>query len=168
MTEVQDIQPKGKRMTRRTVAQGAAWAVPVIAIGAPVPAMAASPPDVVFELDPLLSCKYPGKSCSDFDFGYRLVFRVRSTLAVILFISAFTAPNGDQVTVLNVDGEPGPDGGIVANSTERNVAVVIGSANSANGTATITLTTQTGEVIIRTVTISDFHPCDQDLRGLCP
>jgi len=156
------------RPTRRTIAQGAAWTVPVIAIGAAVPAMAASPPDIEFELDPLQSCKYPGQSCGDFEFGYRLVFRVRSTLALILFISAFTAPNGDNVTVLNVDGEPGPDGGIISNNDERDVAVVIGSENSANGTATITLTTDTGEVINRTVTISDFHPCDQDLRGLCP
>jgi len=157
-----------RRPTRRTIAQGAAWTVPVIAIGAPVPVMAASPPDIVFELDPLASCKYPGQSCGDFEFGYRLVFRVRSTLAVILFISQFTAPNGDTVSVLNVDGEPGPDGGIIANDTERDVAVVIGSENSANGTATITLTTSEGEVITRTVTISDFNPCSQELRGLCP
>ena len=130
--------------------------------------MAASPPDIEFELDPLLSCKYPGQSCGDFEFGYRLVFRVRSTLALVLFVSQFTAPNGDEVSVLNVDGEPGADGGIVANSTERNVAVVIGSENSANGTATITLVTDAGETFTRTVTISDFNPCSQDLRALCP
>jgi len=153
--------------TRRAIAQGVAWSVPVIAIGAAVPAQAASPPDVTFELDPLASCKFPGQSSDCFEFGYRLVFRVRSSLALLLFISQFTAPNGDTVSVLDVDGD-GPDAGIVSNSTERNVAVIIGSENSANGTATITLTTQTGEVITRTVTISNFHPCDGDLRAFCP
>ncbi len=34
-----------RRPSRRTVASGAAWAVPVIAVGAAAPAMAASPPD---------------------------------------------------------------------------------------------------------------------------
>ena len=36
-----------QRPTRRTVASGAAWAVPVIAVGAAAPAMASSPPDCV-------------------------------------------------------------------------------------------------------------------------
>ncbi len=36
-----------RRPSRRTVASGAAWAVPVIAVGAAAPAMAASPPTCV-------------------------------------------------------------------------------------------------------------------------
>lgn len=35
-----------KRVTRRTVAKGAAWTVPAIAVAGAAPAMAASPPDV--------------------------------------------------------------------------------------------------------------------------
>jgi hypothetical protein len=167
MSQSQGIEVR--RPSRRTIASGAAWAVPVIAVGAAAPLAAASTnePPVVFELDPLLSCKYPGQSSDCFEFGYRLVFRVSSTLALLLFISSFTAPNGDDISVLDVDGG-GPDAGVASNSTARNVAVIIGSANSANGTATITLTTQTGEVITRTVTISNFHPCDGDLRAFCP
>ena len=36
------MEPRRPLVSRRTIAKGAAWAVPVIAVGAPVPAMAAS------------------------------------------------------------------------------------------------------------------------------
>ncbi len=50
--------------TRRTVVRGAAWTVPVIAIGAPVPAFATShePPPPSFDFDN--GYKNPGNSCT--------------------------------------------------------------------------------------------------------
>jgi hypothetical protein len=157
------------RSTRRTVAKGAAWAVPVIAVGAAAPVMASSPPDIDVELDPLLSCKFPGQS-SCADWGYRLVFRITSTTALILAVASITAPNneGDEVQILDVVGD-GPGGLIaLAAGVERIAAVVIGAENSANGTATITITTQDGTTLTRTFQISNFHPCDRDLEEFCP
>jgi hypothetical protein len=154
------------RPTRRNIAQGAAWAVPVIAIGAAVPAMAASPPDIDFEIDPLLSCKFPGQS-SCYDYGYRLVFRITAATALILGIASIIGPNG-EVVILDVDGDG--TGGLIEllAGQEREAAVVIGSDNSANGTATITITTADGTTFSRTFTISNFHPCDRDLTEFCP
>lgn len=40
--EPSDVGPMATRVPRRTVASGAAWSVPVIAVSAPVPALAAS------------------------------------------------------------------------------------------------------------------------------
>ena len=45
MSQLQGIE--ARRLSRRTIATGAAWAVPVIAVGAAAPAMAASPPTCV-------------------------------------------------------------------------------------------------------------------------
>ena len=47
MSQSQGIEVR--RPSRRTIASGAAWAVPVIAVGAAAPAMAASPPPCVPE-----------------------------------------------------------------------------------------------------------------------
>jgi hypothetical protein len=62
----------GVRPSRRTIAKGAAWAAPVIAVGAAAPAFAASPNDCVpvfsFAND---SCKCPGQS-TDSAWGYYL------------------------------------------------------------------------------------------------
>jgi len=49
-------------VSRRTLAKGAAWAVPVIAVAAAAPAQAASgdEPTLAF----VGACKFPGNSCN--------------------------------------------------------------------------------------------------------
>jgi hypothetical protein len=61
--------------TRRRIVQGAAWAVPVIAVGAPVPALAASPPNE--ECQPDLSVQ-PGsfKCCNTATKNMKVVLKI--------------------------------------------------------------------------------------------
>lgn len=71
MSELQEPTPTG--ISRRTVTKAMAWAVPVVAIAAPVPAFAASggPPTGVFNG----ACKLPGNACGNvFIKGYVLQF----------------------------------------------------------------------------------------------
>lgn len=54
-------------VSRRTIAKGAAWAVPVIVVGAAAPVAAASVPPPVF--DPAKFCKRPG-SVNDWAYAF--------------------------------------------------------------------------------------------------
>lgn len=101
--------------TRRTVAQGAAWAVPVIAIGAATPAMAASPLDCVpnFTIIPGDSFK-----CCDGgpDKNMKVAFQITDVNGCIasgggaLLVSRLALGNGQAFVDLNVTVE---DGGVV-------------------------------------------------------
>ena len=158
----------GVRLSRRTIATGAAWAVPVIAVGAAAPAMATSPnePPVVVELDPDLSCKYPGQSVEGFEYGYRLVFRMTASVALLLGLSDISAPNntGDDVQIIDVDGLGAGGLIVLAAGVQRLITVIIGAQNSANGTATFTAFDNLGNAGTFNFTISNFHPCDKDLE----
>ena len=165
MSQLQGIEVR--RPSRRAIATGAAWAVPVIAVGAAAPSMAASPnePPVIVTLDPELSCKYPGQSIEGFEYGYRLVFRMTASVALLLSITDVSAPNntGDEVQIIDIDNL-GPAGLIaLAAGVERIVAVTIGAQNSANGTGTFTMFDNLGNAGTFNVVISNFHPCDKDL-----
>ena len=60
MSDIENVEPEKKGVSRRTVTKAMAWAVPVIAIATPVPAFAASggPPGVAVGV----ACKLPGGS----------------------------------------------------------------------------------------------------------
>ena len=65
---------------RRTVAKGAAWSVPVIAVGAAAPAMAVSSSTPTGEA--LGACKLPGASCNNvFTKGYAFLVTVNGVAA---------------------------------------------------------------------------------------
>jgi hypothetical protein len=70
MSQSQGIE--GRRPSRRTIAKGAAWAVPVIAIGASAPHAAASGGPIVFTG---LSCKQGGQSGNS-NFTYHMEVQV--------------------------------------------------------------------------------------------
>ncbi len=158
MSQSQGIE--ARRLSRRTIATGAAWAVPVIAVGAAAPAMAASPNEPpVFELDPEASCKFPGNSEGQYPFGYKLVFNVTSSVAGLLCIDSVTLPNGTGVILL-VQTAAG-DG--VARCTTipagtSQITVVVGTTNSANGTGTF-MGSFNGVEGTFTATFTNFHPC---------
>ena len=64
-----------KRVTRRTVAKGAAWTVPAIAVATPAAAVANSMPPVTPDIPNALGCKWPGGAadCTDpLDKGFRI------------------------------------------------------------------------------------------------
>lgn len=151
-----------RRPSRRTIASGAAWAVPVIAVGAAASAMAASP-GLIFEQNPGESCKFPGQSVPNFPFAYDVAFDVTSSLPGTLCIDSVTAPGSIDVTVIDVlPSPPGPSTCTSISAGAPNlIHIIIGSQNSANGTATFTYTftpLQRSSQSFAGV-ISNFHPC---------
>lgn len=92
-----------KRVTRRTIAKGAAWTVPAVVVAAPAASAATSPPDPV---DPEAS---PGTFCQHSNVNrYHGVFCFNNTagVPVTVTLGTWTVPGGtDGVSGLfNVDG----------------------------------------------------------------
>lgn len=143
--------------TRRAVAKGAAWAVPVIAVGAPIPMAAASP--VIIIEQPTGDgggCKEPGKSFSkDFPYAYRLNLKVTTPLDGVVSLVSATSPGG---TVSALDGQNFP---VFKASNPNLINVVIGSTNSANGTATLIFTFNGQSIPVAVSFGQGFHPCSR-------
>lgn len=59
--------------SRRTLAKGAAWAVPAVTIAAAAPAMASSKPCLDYTFNTDGSCKFPGANNA---FSYHLVLKI--------------------------------------------------------------------------------------------
>jgi len=78
-------------ISRRTIAKGAAWAVPVVAVAAAAPAMAASGGPPTFT--PGTACKNPGNSCAVHPKGYTLPFTVTNSSPRTIYITAVTYEN---------------------------------------------------------------------------
>jgi len=68
-------EPTTSGISRRTLAKGAAWSIPVVAIASAAPAYAHSgnPPTITV----LGGCKQPGESCSSFGFSKGYTFTVK-------------------------------------------------------------------------------------------
>jgi hypothetical protein len=86
-------QEKSAGISRRTVTKAMAWAVPAIAIAAPIPAFAASGEKPTITHDP--ACKAPGGSvvCDDgtrFKFGYGVPVHITNNDAVDVYITGIT------------------------------------------------------------------------------
>lgn len=143
--------------TRRAVAKGAAWAVPVIAVGAPVPLAAASP--IVIIEQPTgdgAGCKEPGKSFSkDYPYAYRLNLGVTTPVDGVVSLQSATSPGG---TVTALSGQSFP---VFVTSNPNAISVVIGSTNSANGTAILTFVFNGQAVPVAVSFGQGFHPCDR-------
>lgn len=160
MSHVQGTEVR--RPSRRTIAAGAAWAVPVIVVGAAAPAMAASP-NIIFELDPDVSCKFPGQS-TEWNHGYSLAFTITATEAGVVCLTDISAPNNTaaEVEILQVIPGGGTDNCRPILPGETQIVVIIGAENSANGTAIFTYSFQ-GVTGTFTATITNFHPCERTL-----
>ncbi len=152
------------RPSRRTIAKGAAWAVPVIAVAASAPAMASSG-GIIVDFRPDLSCKYPGQS-TNLSWGYKLVFNVTVSEATTFCFTDVTAPNTDIGNVDYVSLEALESGDTATAAPfcvqllpgTNNLVATIEAENSANGTATFfwSVGEITGSVL---ATISNFPPC---------
>ena len=150
--------------SRRTVAKGAAWAVPVIAVSAAAPALASSG-GIIVDFRPDLSCKYPGQS-TNFTWGYKLVFNVTVSEASTFCFTDATAPNTDIGNVDYVSLEALESGDVATAAPfcvqllpgTNNLVATIEAENSANGTATFyySVGEVTGTVLAE---ISNFPPC---------
>ncbi len=155
---------QGVRPSRRTIAKGAAWDVPVIAVSAAAPALASSG-GIIVEFDPDASCKYPGQSTT-YKWGYKLVFNVTVTEAATFCFTDVSAPNTDfgAVRVVSLealqsgDTATAPPWCVNLLPGTNNIVATIEAENSANGTATFywSLGELTGSVLAE---ISNFPPC---------
>jgi hypothetical protein len=93
-------------VSRRTVTKAMAWAVPAIAIAAPVPAFAGASQGIL-TLDGT-GCKLPGNSNPTYK-GYAFNINVRNTTAntyfLVQIVSVFFAPNTNlgSANVINMD-----------------------------------------------------------------
>jgi hypothetical protein len=75
------VKSGGTKVSRRTVARGAAWSVPIAAVAVSAPAMAAScVPQISLDLG--RSCKCPGQSSPGEEFVYYLAFCVTNDCVV--------------------------------------------------------------------------------------
>lgn len=84
MSENEDVQKSG--VSRRTVTKAMAWAVPAIAVAAPIPAFAASGggPSIA----PGTACKAPGNSCNPIQKGYSVPARITNPTNKVIYITA--------------------------------------------------------------------------------
>lgn len=158
-----DQQPRG--ISRRTVAAGAAWAVPAVLFAGAAPAFAVSP---VISGTYESTCKYPGNSTEGCKFGYRTVTTWTSTAPVdvdVAFTFSATWDSGAALVRIFVDGvlQQGAIATIPAGSEVKVVLIASGS-NSANSSGTVTITgtyTYNGNTITETVegSFSSSNPC---------
>lgn len=136
-------------VSRRTIAKGAAWAVPAIVVASPAPALAASGPPATRQFSVLSGCKLPGNSNATFK-GYAFAMTASNTTSgtVVITINSITLNGTDLGNALVVDLDTCTTLGGVntvtlpANTTYTNLALVVSnSANSASGTVAVDYTT---------------------------
>ncbi len=143
MSEIEPRQPSG--ISRRRVTQGVAWAVPVIAIAAPVPAFAGASQGIL-DLEGT-GCKLPGNSNDTYK-GYAFnltAINPRSDIAYCIKINTVTL-NGSNLgaaTVVNLASGACSNLGnpfcLPANSQLTDLAIVTELAgNSSNGQLIVT------------------------------
>jgi hypothetical protein len=96
-------QREEHRISRRTIAKGAAWAIPAVPLVVATPAYAASGggPTVVIGA----ACKYPGNSCSLFVKGYVFEVSITNTTDKDIYIynqSGYELEVNDDSTSVNL------------------------------------------------------------------
>lgn len=152
-------------ISRRTVTKAMAWAVPVIAVSAAVPAYAASQVNLTFLGG---GCKLPGNSNPTYK-GYAFLVSVQNTssVPVTITITNFTLDSNSLGTTALVNLPPSGNSGLVrsnpfilpANTSVPAAALVTSNApNSQNGVLSITYQVTGQAPITRTVTVGDAPP----------
>ena len=128
---------------RRTLAAGAAWSVPAIALVSAAPSMAASTPPPTLTL--LGQCKSPGNSCAIFPKGYLFTFTVCNNGPEPIYIYTVTYTTaGTNLTLTNVS--PVPTFEILPGC--RTMTFQAHASASANQNFTFTLTLAWGHTLV--------------------
>lgn len=159
MTEIEPQQPGG--VSRRTVTKAMAWAVPVIAVAAPVPAFAASQGFVSFTGR---ACKDPGGGQSKY---YYFQVTITNTTNAAISVT-FTG-----VTVNSVPGDAStitPGVYEVPARTQCVVTLRFGVfPDSANGNATLSYSVNgSPQAPVSSGQINDLPPLTDSGGGSCP
>ncbi len=151
--------PKG--VSRRTVTTAMAWAVPVIAVAAAVPAYAASQVNISFLGG---GCKLPGNSNATYK-GYAFLVSVTnsSTVVVTIDITSITLgglPLGSAALVNLANGSLRPDPIVLqpGESFVRGALVTSNAPNSQNNTLAITYTINGGVPINASASVPSVPP----------
>jgi hypothetical protein len=157
MSQSQGIE--ARRLSRRTIATGAAWAVPVIAVGAAAPLAAASGGVIITPL-PGNSCKFPGQS-TGFSFGYKMFFNINTSVATNFCVTGATVPGNTaaEVQIFQVNNDASAPYCVALVPGDNTVSIIVGSTNSANGTGTFTYTLDGAAGGTFTATFGNFPPC---------
>lgn len=167
MTELEPKQPSG--VSRRTVTKAMAWAIPAIAVAAPVPAFAgASQGTIAFTG---ANCKLPGDSAVDpYKNGAIYTMTVTNTTAVAVTVcitgvartgQSFTS---SDITVVRLSGTGtkctnlGACFTVNANSSDTYALVTKEWSNSANGSLSVTYTVGGVPVAPATSPSNDLSP----------
>lgn len=150
-------------VSRRTVTKAMAWAVPVVAVSAAVPAHAAS--QIMFDLNGN-GCKLPGNSNSTYKgYAFALTIDNSSTIAITVNITSITL-NGESLgatllvdlasDIVTSDANPF----VLAPGADLTDAALLtqNAANSANGTLTITYTVNGGTPIVVSASVNAAPP----------
>ncbi|GAA1664240.1 hypothetical protein [Microbacterium lacus] len=177
MSDNEGVQPEQKGVSRRTVTKAMAWAVPAIAIAAPIPAFAASggPPQVAVGK----ACKLPGNSAQSCAaifagipgldpnkaFAIPLLVTNNTSKPIVLKPSITITSSGLPFDVKGVNPAYCTT---IAPGASVKVIVYANSDNSANQSVTISLTVPWGHdcndvdhppIVISGIVISAFPPC---------
>lgn len=156
-----EVEPSG--VSRRTVTKAMAWAVPVLAVSAAVPAYAAS--QINFQLNGA-GCKLPGNSNGIFKgYAFALVITNNSTVPITINIQSITLNGTDLGLTALVNLTPNPatvDQNPFNLNPGQGIAdgalVTQNAANSSNGTLTITYTVNNGTPITVSATVNSAAP----------
>lgn len=160
-------------VSRRTVTKAMAWAVPVIAVSAAVPAYAASQVNITFLGG---GCKLPGNSNPTYK-GYAFLVSVSnsSSVPVEIKITNFTLDGNSLGSTALVGLPPSLVGvGVVRSnpfilppnlSVPAAALVTSGAPNSQNGVLSITYQVAGAAPITKTVTVGDAPPINGSSCG---
>jgi len=139
-----EFEPQQSGISRRTVTKAMAWAVPAIAVAAPVPAFAAASQGIVTLNGG--GCKLPGNSNPVYKgnvFRLQINNTTNSPITVTITGVFLNGQNLGAFSVINLTGCTvlGASIPVGANSSLNNLAIRTADAgNSENGTLTVTYT----------------------------
>jgi len=148
-------------VSRRTVTKAMAWAVPVIAIAAPVPAYAAS--QINFSLNGA-GCKLPGNSNSTYKgYAFKLAITNTSTVNITIQITSITLNGvslGDTALVNLATGTLDSNPFVLSpgQSIPNAALLTEGAGNSSNGVLAITYTINGGSPIFVSTNVNAAPP----------
>lgn len=166
---------KTNGISRRSIAKGAAWAAPVIAVAAAAPLAAAShyvPPEPTESAS--ISCKQPGKS-GNLSYGYYGLFTIENPTdsPITYTFTSFVAADGTNLSGIQVMPASGSSWTgatstitVPANSTVSYWIRGYG-ANSSSTSFTVSYSVG-GETFSTQFVYNDMQPCCTGASTACP
>jgi len=154
-----DFEPQQSGISRRTVTKAMAWAVPAIAVAAPVPAFAAASQGIVRFTG--RGCKDPGNSIPGVpgSKAYFVELTITNTTNAPVTVT-FTGATVNGVAPINPPGFSATPGStnVPANTVQTIVVRIANWADSANATIVLTYQVGGGPSLTTEVTLVDTPP----------